>query len=367
MLYVASSGVPRQGRTEMNKSTRSQRDRGRGEIEAMGRYTNNATLAHHSETDFRMKGSRRWMRMQTQSAVLVVALLVVSFKFQVVASLSLSMSSSSRQYRFRSFQFDKQTGICRKPASFQYTEDEEGKETQYFVMRNTPGDGDCVFHSVLSSVFISMGMFNPDAAFSSSMSSMALEMRGVVANYMSCEDGNLYVNNKPVKRIVRCRDLLRSAANNEGLSPEEYLIKLRQPGKLGGLYGGGPELTVLSNILRRPISIYHLKQQQSTKDDVEPEQNSCEVERIGVFGEGLYEDPGLKIPDGVVSNAVFFTLGAPRQDTEDSAMLSHLSSPLKCGWHLHILIADAGVNDKGEPEKHAVVLLPSVPILHNSK
>lgn len=284
----------------------------------------------------------------------LASLLVAAFKLQVVASLSLSMSSSSsRQYRFRSFQFDKQTGICRKPASFQYTE--EDKETQYFVMRNTPGDGDCVFHSVLSSVYISMGMLNPDTAFSSNMSS---EMRGVVANFLSSPEGTLYVSNKPVKRIVRCRDLLKSAAKNEGMSPEEYLIKLRQPGKLGGLYGGGPELTVLSNILRRPISIYHLKQQQSTTDDDE-----CEIERIGIFGEGLYEDPGLKIPDGVVSNAVFFTLGA----CVDSAQLSPLSSPVKCGWHLHILIADAGVNDKGEPEKHAVVLLPSVPILHNSK
>ena len=85
-----------------------------------------------------------------------------------------------------------------------------------------------------------MGMLNPDTAFSSNMSS---EMRGVVANFLSSPEGTLYVSNKPVKRIVRCRDLLKSAAKNEGMSPEEYLIKLRQPGKLGGLYGGGPELT----------------------------------------------------------------------------------------------------------------------------
>src|SRR5210317_901635 len=84
----------------------------------------------------------------------------------------------------------------------------------------------------------------------------------VVANYLSSPDGVLYVNNKPVKRIVRCQDLLSSAAKAEGLSRDKYLMRLRQPGKLGGLYGGGPELTVLSNILRRPLSIYHLKQQQ---------------------------------------------------------------------------------------------------------
>ena len=122
------------------------------------------------------------------------------------------------------------------------------------------------------------------------------------------------------------------------------------------LHPSGPELTVLSNLLRRPISIYHLKQQ--TEEALT--ENYGEVQRMGVFGEGLFEDPAQKIPEGVVSNAVFFTLGSlPGQQSE---RLSPLSSPLKCSWHLHILIADANEN-----EKHATILLPSVPILHNNK
>ena len=56
---------------------------------------------------------------------------------------------------------------------------------------------------------------------------MALEMRRVVANFLSSPEGTLYVNNRPRKRIVRCRVLLQSAAKNEGLSAEEYLAKLR--------------------------------------------------------------------------------------------------------------------------------------------
>jgi len=137
------------------------------------------------------------------------------------------------KYRFRSFEFDSLTGICRRPASFQFTR--ENEETQHFVMRNVPGDGDCVFHAVLSSVFISMGMLNPD---SNTMPSMAIEMRSVVANFLSSPEGTLYVSNKPRKRIVRCRDLLQSAAQNEGLTLDDYLIKLRRPGRQGGLYGG---------------------------------------------------------------------------------------------------------------------------------
>jgi hypothetical protein len=287
---------------------------------------------------------------------------------------------------FRSFEFDPATGICRRPSTFRYdasasslprddVDVDVDDESQYFVMRNVPGDGDCVFHAVLGSVFVSMGMINPDSDYSDTVHAMALEMRRVVANFLSSPDGTLYVNNKPRKRIVRCRDLLASAAMAEGMSCEEYLTRLRRPGKVGGLYGGGPELTVLSNILRRPISIFHLKQRTGVGGG--KEDNCRELQRMGVFGEGLFEDSCNSIPDSVVTNAVFFTVdgrgavGRRRQEEERSSSSSSssttsvppsISSPLKCSWHLNILIADAG-----DGQKHACVLLPSVPILHNDR
>ena len=292
-----------------------------------------------------------------------------------------------RSNDFRSFEFDPATGICRRPSSFRYDGgcgcgvdddddggDDDGSAVQYFVMRNVPGDGDCVFHAVLGAVFVSMGMIDPDAAYYSAggVHSMALEMRKVVANFLSSPEGTLYVTNRPRKRIVRCRDLLSSAAKAEGMSIEEYLSRLRMPGRQGGLYGGGPELTVLSNILRRPISIFHLKQQSTTTTTTTTttggENDSCrELQRMGVFGEGIFEDSCKSIPDSVVSNAVFFTLdgraSAQQQQSSSSSTPSPIvSSPVKCSWHLHVLIADSGDN-----EKHACVLLPSVPILHNDR
>lgn len=332
----------------MNAIRRSDRPRDRLRL---------STVGHNSSSNMPVKISRNAVLNMMPLTLLFVLAMTAASQLQSVASFSMSSPPPpSSKHMFRSFDFDPLTGICRRPASFQYTDPDDDEETQYFVMRNTPGDGDCVFHAVLSSTFISMGMLNPDAVFSNTMASMALEMRDVVAKFLSSPEGILYVTNKPVKRIVRCRDLLMSAANKEGLTPEEYLAKLRQPGKQGGLYGGGPELTVLSNILRRPISIYHLKETTSgaTAD------NYCEIERMGSFGEGLFQDPGQSIPDGVVSNAVFFTLDGRAMQQTGQLLSSSLSSPLKCSWHLHILIADASDN-----EKHATVLLPSVPILHN--
>ena len=192
---------------------------------------------------------------------------------------------------------------------------------------------------------------SPDSEFT--VKSMALEMRQVVANFLASPDGNLYVdNNLGKKRVVRISDLLQSAAQGEGLSKEEYLIRLRKPGKDGGLYGGGPELTVLSNILRRPIVIYHLvasRRQPSLRTG-----DALEIIKVGEFGKGHFEDACSKIPNSVVSNALFFTVDGRASPT--------FSSPLKCAWDLHILIVDAG-----NREKHATVLLLSAPILHNSK
>ena len=333
--------------------------------------------------------------------------------------LTNSPSTTSRwaECSFNSFDFDPLTGICRRPSSFHYDPLPPTDEGQYFVLRNVPGDGDCVFHAVLSSVYISMGMLNPDYTTTTSsnmLSSMVYEMRNVVANFLSSPEGTLYVSNKPhgKRRLVRCTDLLTSAANGEAMSREEYLQKLRMPGRKGGLYGGGPELTVLSNVLRRPISIYHLSQSTTTEVDTttndgdggDMNRRLCKIDRVGVFGEGLFEDPCSSIPNSVISNAVFFTLDgrtkkqqALQSTTKASQMVelgtstspqstsvngtidtistareetipntsngfSSISSPMKCSWHLHILIADSRNN-----EKHACVLLPSVPILHNTQ
>ena len=199
-------------------------------------------------------------------------------------------------------------------------------------------------------------MMSPDSEFT--IKSMALEMRQVVANFLSWPDGNLYVdNNLGKKRLVRSRDLLRSAAKGEGLSNEEYLARLRKPGKDGGLYGGGPELTVLSNILRRPIAIYHL----ATRGELSPTTgDALEIVKVGEFGKGHFEDACSKIPDSIVANTFFFTMN--NEQSVDSTARPTFSTPLKCSWDLHILIVDAG-----HREKHATVLLPSVPILHNAK
>ena len=160
---------------------------------------------------------------------------------------------------------------------------------------------------------------------------IAKETRQVVASILESE-GNLYIEQS---RFVPARQLLKSAARQEGITPEEYLTLLRKEGSEGGLYGGGPELAVLSNVLRRPISVYELEDDNSAVEAVEDNVTCSRIVCKGIFGAPIFQDPCRSIPD--------------------SAVLSNLQ-PGAYSWHLHILVVDAG------GEKHACVLLPQSPI-----
>ncbi len=146
-------------------------------------------------------------------------------------------------------------------------------------MRNVPGDGDCMFLAVALATSTSMGLGGNDAL----LATVAAKTRDIVAQFLSAPDGPLHVSGR---RIARAVDLLRSAVLNEELGTNgngsgtdgsgtdgsgtdgsdgtrEYIEKLVN----GELQGDGPELTVLSNVLRRPISIYELDFDFDDDDD----------------------------------------------------------------------------------------------------
>ena len=149
------------------------------------------------------------------------------------------------------------------------------------------------------------------------------------------------------KRLVTARAVLRQAARECQLDEKDYLQRLRLTGQEGGLYGGGPELTVLTNVLRRPISIYELLERSSSvvEQDAQAQiqqQQQQQVQPIvckGIFGASVFADPLRHVPNSAVVNAALQLQGA-------------------YSWHLHILVVDSG---NGDNEKHACVLLPQNP------
>jgi len=186
----------------------------------------------------------------------------------------------------------------------------------------------------------SVGLGGNDAL----LRSISRETREVVAGILETQDptANLVIEGN---RLVSAQKLLQSAAKQENISTDEYLRLLRTEGIDGGLYGGGPELTVLANVLRRPISIYELDTKTS-KDSTLTERIAGSasqelptgpdvqlIQRMGVFGADTFQDPLQSIPN--------------------SAVLSPTQPQGAYSWHLHILVVDVSPN-----EKHACVLLP---------
>jgi len=139
---------------------------------------------------------------------------------------------------------------------------------------------------------------------------IAQETRRLVATILQTKSPSYLVvtskQGKPV--VVSTPALLRQATQQEGFGrrPQEYLKALLTPGSQGGLYGGGPELTVLANALRRPISIYEMVPTDPSGMDEETQNRPppiCPIECVGTFGGGIFEDPlqtKLPVPSAVL-------------------------------------------------------------------
>ena len=211
------------------------------------------------------------------------------------------------------------------------------------------------------------------------MSVLAQDTRTMVAQVLNSTDGWLYIHGggggsgrgtggewddtTSTQRIVcKASELLQQATNQEpGFNTtQEYLHALITPGALGGLYGGGPELTVLANIFRRPISIYELAPspspcsssgrtfsdsgQESPNPETYSPDDFCPVIRKGTFGDGLFDDP--------CGNMSILSKSAVLSSSRGAGVVAGHAKATN--WHLHVLVIDVSPT-----EKHACVLIPT--------
>ena len=240
-------------------------------------------------------------------------LLLLAMMFWCKSSRHAANAFSSSAITFDSFQFAP-NGVCISPRYFCDSQ-------TCFTMKNVPGKGDCMFLAVALASLCSVGLGANDCL----LNSISTETRHVVADVLEHASGTLVIQGK---RLVSTSSLLTSAAKDEGVSPVEYIEMLRN----GSLYGGGPELTVLANLLRRPISIYELS---SNDNDSIDDTTTLAIQCMGTFGESIFADPLANVPDSAILN-------------------NNKRKPGAYSWHLHILVVDTSLPD----EKHACVLLP---------
>ena len=284
-----------------------------------------------------------------------VVLMCSSFSIKSTSTTIKTKPSSS--ILFTSFQFNR-NGTCIDPKFFvtgvgQQQQQQKPKQA-YFTMQNVPGDGDCMFLAVALAATQSLPATDTPtnqtllpaiqtstvAAHISynTTNTTALTLRNAVADVLEMQQNGstsllLFISHN---RTIMSHDLLQQASKELRIVPSEYIHLLRQ---MGGLYGGGPELTVLCNLYQRPIHIYEIDTDNINvnPDEVTGNDSCCRtsignnnclpiVER-GVFGQGVF-DRNLVAPSSI----------------ED---VRH--------WDLHILVVDVSMS-----EKHACVLFPAV-------
>lgn len=291
--------------------------------------------------------------------VTTIVLAVHCLNTKATVALSASSGPVVRAIPFEDFKYAS-NNVCISPQYFVAIREDGGEtnirnsnsteiinkqsDNSYFTMRNVPGDGDCMFLAVALAAATSMGLGGSNEL----LQAISRQTRYIVAQVLSAPTGKLYIGPRK-DNVVDASRLLRSAVLEESTTntTEEYLEALRTEGRNGGLYGGGPELVALSNVLRRPISIYEIDEKR-LKEEEQKCQNGyydgtgCNetfpeiffpIVCKGSFGEGVFEDPCLtSIPDSVI--------------------LSNMQ-PGAYSWRLHILVLNSSPT-----EKHACVLLP---------
>jgi hypothetical protein len=324
-----------------------------------------------------------------------------SFSLPIIPQNRKSLLSNN--YIFTTFQFDS-NGICVVPKLF-IEERQQQQQTsehplRYYTMQNVPGDGDCIFLAVALATVSSMGYWNYNTMYTTTgnmhntagvpasnsntsltdlfgtddlfLRTVAYNIRNVVADILQTIPPPNDCRNRTLLHITQTRtistvNLLQQASYELKITPTQYISLLRKEGRHNGLFGGGPELTILSNILRRPITIYEIDYNKTTTTShTENNSNSNDYSNYidrndniietpitidsdamyivakGTFGEGVFHDPLSSC--NVDSN----------NNNQDNTTIIHQIS----NWHLNVLIVDVS-----DHTKHACVLYPQHPSL----
>lgn len=124
-------------------------------------------------------------------------------------------------------------------------------ENEEFLVRQVPGDGGCLFHSLavcLSHIFNSNFHF---CDFDSKTRQLSDKLRQLSVDVLSSNNVTLHMESE---NYVMSNVLLELVAYHYNSTTQEYLEKMR----LAHTWGGGPEIVCLSNALKRPIFVYEL-------------------------------------------------------------------------------------------------------------
>eukprot|EP00522_Entomoneis_paludosa_P014787 CAMPEP_0172449058 /NCGR_PEP_ID=MMETSP1065-20121228/7874_1 /TAXON_ID=265537 /ORGANISM="Amphiprora paludosa, Strain CCMP125" /LENGTH=419 /DNA_ID=CAMNT_0013200657 /DNA_START=36 /DNA_END=1292 /DNA_ORIENTATION=- len=121
-------------------------------------------------------------------------------------------------------------------------------------IRQVPGDGNCLFHSISVGLCHAVNRTQWDMKSSDSLKQLYHHSQTLRQQAVAClQDSNRRLCLQG-QEWVKSRELVEAAAQQYGLTAEEYCRDMQQE----SVWGGGPEIVALANVLKRPIHVYEL-------------------------------------------------------------------------------------------------------------
>ncbi|KAL3917762.1 MAG: hypothetical protein SGILL_004557 [Bacillariaceae sp.] len=206
------------------------------------------------------------------------------------------------------------------------------------TIRQVPGDGNCLFHSISTCYAHAVNGTHIDLRSPETMKWLyahSTKLRQLAVDCLEERVGRklLFLQGH---EYLKARDLVEAAASQYGISGKEYCKLMRKD----SYWGGGPEIVALCNVLQRPIHVYELSvlpKERSLSSFLSRRRRKTEKDadiiRKAAAKNGIHED--LAAQQGFVLRRMA-CFGSPKYDKRPP---------------LHILSADSRFPDV-QPGKH---------------
>lgn len=160
-------------------------------------------------------------------------------------------------------------------------------------IRQVPGDGNCLFHSISLCLqhatngthwdFQADSSNNKGGSCLDELYAQSSRLRGRAVDCLRDHKRRLFLQGR---ESLQSGELVEAAAQQYGLSSEEYCEAMQQD----CVWGGGPEIVALSNLLQRPIHVYELATATDSSSNKESAAASSFVlRRMACFGSPRFD------------------------------------------------------------------------------
>lgn len=158
---------------------------------------------------------------------------------------------------------------------------EENSEFLMCRVRQVPGDGNCLFHSVSACLSVAENRTHIDMRNTTHLRRTSAFLREQAVEFLQKHPRRLLFLQG--KESWPARELLEAAASQFNISGDEYCHLMKQD----AYWGGGPEIVALSNFLCRPIHVYKLACEEPSSQNAEG--GKFVLQRMACFGSPKFD------------------------------------------------------------------------------